>query len=193
MKISDLIEVLGSNENDVQAYDLKTKEGYESFKKSIEELKNSDLSTFELFGIDLKGILDKLSIWGETAHCALNANEASEEPNDKKEIVKDAVKQMNDTVDDKNYVVDRKVIDHSEESTKDETVKDNEFKQEFKQEFKRPSELLTIPQKLQLHKLVQEYVDTAIKPFNKGILTNDQINDAYAGLYEFGAWILNKK
>ena len=184
MKISDLIEALGSNTNDVQAYDLKTKEGYDSFKKSIEELKNSDLSTFELFGIDLKGILDKLSIWGETAHCALNANNASEESNDKKEIVKDAVKQMNDTVDDKNYVVDRKVIDHSEESTKDESVKDNEFK--------RPSELLTIQQKLQLHKLVQEYVDTAIKPFNKGILTNNQINDAYAGLYEFGAWILAK-
>ena len=171
MKISDLIEALGSNTNDVQTYDLKTKEGYESFKKSIEELKNSDLSTFELFGVDLKGILDKLSTWGETAHCALNANNVSEESND-------------DPVDDKNYVVDRKVIDHSEESTKDESVKDNEFK--------RPSELLTIQQKLQLHKLVQEYVDTAIKPFNKGILTNDQINDAYAGLYEFGAWILAK-
>ena len=59
-------------------------------------------------------------------------------------------------------------------------------------EFKRPSELLSVDKKLQLHKLVQEYVDTTIKPFNNGVLSNDQINDAYAGLYEFGAWILNR-
>lgn len=87
---------------------------------------------------------------------------------DKKSVVKEAVKQM-----------ERKEVDHTE---KDEDIK----------EFKRPSELLSINQKLQLHKLVQEYVDTTIRPFNKGVLTNDQINDAYAGLYEFGAWILNR-
>jgi len=52
---------------------------------------------------------------------------------------------------------------------------------------------LSIDQKLQLHKIVQEYVDTMIKPFNKGgVLTNQQINDAYAGLYEFAAWIMNR-
>lgn len=70
---------------------------------------------------------------------------------------------------------ERNLIDHTEEST-----------------FRRPSELLDVERKLQLHKLVQEYVDTMIKPFNNGVLSNDKINDAYAGLYEFGAWILNK-
>lgn len=57
----------------------------------------------------------------------------------------------------------------------------------------RPSAKLTAEQGLQVHKLVQEYVDTMIKPYNDGRLSNDQINDAYAGLYEFAAWILNKK
>ena len=58
--------------------------------------------------------------------------------------------------------------------------------------FIRPSELLNVSQKLQLHKIVQEYVDTMIKPYNKGALTTQQINDAYAGLYEFAAWVMNK-
>lgn len=75
--------------------------------------------------------------------------------------------------------IERKEINHSEE------------KKDIKK-FNRPSELLTIDQKLNLHKLVQEYVDTMIKPYNNGLLTVEQINDAYAGLYEFGAWILNK-
>lgn len=57
----------------------------------------------------------------------------------------------------------------------------------------RPSTKLTTEQGLQVHKLVQEYVDSMIKPYNYGQLSNDQINDAYAGLYEFAAWILNKK
>lgn len=76
---------------------------------------------------------------------------------------------------------------------------DNTFKkaeEKRKQEEKkieRPSTKLTTEQGLQVHKLVQEYVDTMIRPFNNGVLSNDQINDAYAGLYEFAAWILNKK
>lgn len=76
---------------------------------------------------------------------------------------------------------------------------DNTFKkaeEKRKQEenkIERPSTKLTTEQGLQVHKLVQEYVDTMIRPFNNGVLSNDQINDAYAGLYEFAAWILNKK
>ena len=40
--------------------------------------------------------------------------------------------------------------------------------------------------------LHQKYVDTMVKPYNNGLLTNQQINDAYAGLYEFAAWVMNK-
>lgn len=71
--------------------------------------------------------------------------------------------------------------------------KDDKKNEQSKQkEFIRPSEKLTSQQGLQIHSLVQEYVDTMIKPYNNGKLTNEQINDAYAGLYEFAAWILNK-
>lgn len=56
----------------------------------------------------------------------------------------------------------------------------------------RPSEKLSTEEGLQLHKLVGEYVDTMIKPYAKGIVDNNTINDAYAGLYEFAAWILKK-
>ena len=58
--------------------------------------------------------------------------------------------------------------------------------------FTRPSDLLDVDKKLQIHKIVQEYVDTMVKPFNNGKLTENQINDAYAGLFEFACWGMNR-
>ena len=169
MTTKELLKSLAalSDENNVETYDLTTDEGYESFKNAIKDLRNTDSSLFSLFGIDIDELLDSIEELGNNLH---NSKKNTKDNKDCKEIVKDAVKQM-----------ERNEYDHSEEEDEDD-----------KQEFKRPSELLSIDQKLQLHKLVQEYVDTTIRPFNKGVLTNDQINDAYAGLYEFGAWILNK-
>ena len=71
--------------------------------------------------------------------------------------------------------LDRKTVDHT----------DNEI-------FERPSDKLSVDQKLQLHKITQEYVDTMIRPYSKGQLTNNQINDAYAGFFEFAAWIMKR-
>lgn len=77
------------------------------------------------------------------------------------------------------------------EDCKDEDVKDsdNSIKEEH---FVRPSELLDYDHQMQLHKITQQYIDEMIKPYNNGKLTDEQINDAYAGLYEFAAWIMNK-
>lgn len=71
--------------------------------------------------------------------------------------------------------------------------KAEENRKQEEKKIERPSSKLTTEQGLQIHKLVQEYVDTMVRPFNNGVLSNAQINDAYAGLYEFAAWILNKK
>ena len=71
--------------------------------------------------------------------------------------------------------------------------KAEEKRKQEEKKIERPSTKLTTEQGLQIHKLVQEYVDTMVRPFNNGVLSNAQINDAYAGLYEFAAWILNKK
>ena len=173
--MNEFIKAIGALQNDAntQTFDLTTKEGYEGFKNVVKELRNSDTSLFDAFGIDIDEWLDNVETLGKKLH------ESNKENKDRKEIVKDAVKQM-----------ERTVIDHSDEP--DEEPEINKSEDEDLKGFKRPSELLSIDQKLQLHKLVQEYVDTTIKPFNKGVLTNDQINDAYAGLYEFGAWILNR-
>ena len=173
MKVSELIKAIGALQNDAntQTFDLTTNEGYNSFKNTINELRNSDSSIFDLFGIDIDEWLDNVEALGDKLH------KSNKENKDRKEIVKDAVKQM-----------ERKEVDHSEEFIKE----DDENPKEVKQVFKRPSELLTIDQKMQLHKIVQAYIDTVIKPFNNGVLTNDQINDAYAGLYEYSAWVLNR-
>ena len=169
MNTNDLLKafaLLSDDDNteiNTETYDLTTKEGYDKFKKAIAELKESGFPLFNLFNIDMNEWLDDVAELGEKIY--------NKKKSEKQSVVKEAVKQM-----------ERKEVDHTEEDEEDEDTK----------EFKRPSELLSVDQKLQLHKLVQEYVDTAIKPFNKGALTNDQINDAYAGLYEFGAWILNR-
>lgn len=57
----------------------------------------------------------------------------------------------------------------------------------------RPSNHIPTNVGLQIHKLVQEYIDTMIKPYAKGILDNKSINDAYAGIYEYSCWLYNHK
>lgn len=88
--------------------------------------------------------------------------------------------QANDKKENDVKQISRKEVDHSYDD------KEND------KQFNRPSSLLNIDQQLQLHKIVQEYIDTMIKPYNNNVLTNNQINDAYAGLYEFAAWIMNR-
>lgn len=68
----------------------------------------------------------------------------------------------------------------------------NNKEEEEEPKFTRPSDLLSVDKKLQIHKIVQEYVDTMVKPFNNGKLTDNQINDAYAGLFEFACWVMNR-
>jgi len=71
-------------------------------------------------------------------------------------------------------------------------IYENNKKNEEENKFTRPSDLLDVDKKLQIHKIVQEYVDTMVKPFNNGKLTENQINDAYAGLFEFACWVMNR-
>ena len=71
-------------------------------------------------------------------------------------------------------------------------IYENNKKEKEEDKFTRPSDLLDVDKKLQIHKIVQEYVDTMIKPFNNGKLTKSQINDAYAGLFEFACWVMNR-
>ena len=73
-------------------------------------------------------------------------------------------------------------------------IYENNTKEEEEEtpKFIRPSDLLDVDKKLQIHKIVQEYIDTMVKPFNNGKLTKNQINDAYAGLFEFACWVMNR-
>ena len=69
-----------------------------------------------------------------------------------------------------------------------------EDKSEEQPKIKRPSQNINTEAGLQIHKLVQEYVDTMIKPYNPkvGGLTIEQINNSYAALYEYSCWLFNK-
>ena len=119
----------------------------------------------------------------------------------KKEDVEKFHEKINELRENKSFLALTQIFGYDLTDELDELDKfaDNTFQkaeEKRKQEEKkieRPSTKLTTEQGLQIHKLVQEYVDTMVRPFNNGVLSNAQINDAYAGLYEFAAWILNKK
>lgn len=173
MNLEKLMQMLApyvdADDKDVQVYDLSTDEGLKGYNEQLDLLENASLDVFNSFGINGKEWIKGMRDLGQKIY-EQNKKKEQKKLDKAQRIVKQAVKQM-----------ERKEEDHSDEPEEDENPK-----------FVRPSQKLSIQQKLQLHKIVQEYVDTMIKPFNDGHLTNDQINDAYAGLYEFAAWVMNK-
>lgn len=174
MDLTNLMRMLAPfadiDDKDLQVYDLSTDEGLQGYNEQLDQLENSDLDVLNAFGINSKEWIHGMRELGKKIH---NQNKKVEKQSEHKESVKVTPK---DIVKN-NVKIQRQEIDHSEEE---------------ESKFKKPSEDLTINQKLQLHKIVQEYVDKMIKPYNNGLLTNQQINDAYAGLYEFAAWIMNR-
>ena len=172
MNLEKLMQMLApyvdADEKDVQVYDLSTEEGLKGYNEQLDQLENASLNVLNSFGINGKEWIKGMRDLGQKIH-EQNKKKEQKKLDEAQKMIKQAVKQM-----------ERKEEDHTEEP-EDETSK-----------FIRPSQNLSVQQKLQLHKIVQEYIDTMIKPFNNGHLTNDQINDAYAGLYEFAAWIMNK-
>ena len=99
-----------------------------------------------------------------------------------------------DTDDICNYILEIADKYHSE-SKKSDKDKNVEVEDKQNDKIERPSSKIDVNMGLQIHKLVQEYVDTMIKPYNpkSNGLSDSQINDAYAGLYEFACWIYNHK
>jgi len=167
MNLTNLMKMLapyaGMDDKEVQVYDLSTDEGLKGYNEQLDLLENKYLNDLNAFGINGKEWINSMRELGKKIHVQ---NKKQEEKKQENKIKKS-----------------RSLIH--------EALKQMEPEEETPK-FVRPSQNLSVSKKLQLHKIVQEYVDTMIKPFNDGHLTNGQINDAYAGLYEFAAWIMNK-
>jgi len=95
------------------------------------------------------------------------------------------------------FGIDSDMLDNLLEDLKknhDDLIAKNNKKEEPEKTIERPSSKIDTQVGLQIHKLVQEYIDTMVKPYNpKNGLSTDQLNDAYAGLYEFACWMFNHK
>ena len=96
------------------------------------------------------------------------------------------------------FGIDDELLDNVLENVEKEhnkLVQENKENDELKQEvIERPSQKIDTQVGLQIHQLVQEYVDTMIKPYNpKNGLSTEQINDAYAGLFEYSCWLFSHK
>ena len=163
----ELDEILNSESN---KFDLTNDKDYNDIVKKIKNLKSSNNGTFKLlsslFGIDDE-VYDSLLELLEKRR-----NELLEEKED--------IQNTKEEIKTNDYPATKIVKDKSEEQKKEE--------------IHRPSQDVSVEAGLQIHKLVQEYIDTMIKPYNPkvGGLSTEQINDAYAGLYEFACWIFNK-
>lgn len=85
-------------------------------------------------------------------------------------------------------------VDDTEETSSSRVVEiEDDFDEPVIDEHVLPSEKLDdIDKKLEIHKIVQTYVDTEIRPYVKDVMTQEQISDAYSALYEFACWIMNK-
>lgn len=149
------------------------------FLKDFDFDVNRASTTFDLTTEEgLNGFCEQIDNMSDTQKKLLNIFKdviGLDEDEDAAEGFKKVAKLVYDKANPKEVKEEKKIVDHTEGV-----------------HFDRPSDKLTVDQKLQLHKLTQEYVDTMIKPFSKGVLNDNQINDAYAGLYEFAAWILKK-
>lgn len=154
----------------VDKIDLSKKEDVEKVHEIIRDFKNDgvmkNLTKWILSDVtDFDEFMDNLDASVDEIHERLTTNSNDEDSNNETEYKEDKS-------------VEKVVIDKSEQTDADNIVE-------------RPSIKIDINKGLQIHKLVQEYVDTMIKPYSKGCLSNEQINDAYAGLYEFACWIYN--
>ena len=86
---------------------------------------------------------------------------------------------MNDIIDDIKKVGD----DIHEKAVKEREKEENKVPE-------LPSKNTPFDKQVQLHKIVGEYVDTYIRPYVK--MDTKVVDDAYAGLFEFACWIMNR-
>lgn len=84
--------------------------------------------------------------------------------------------------------------DDTEEASSSRVIEiEDDFDEPVVDEHVLPSEKLDdVEKKLEIHKIVQTYVDTEIRPYVEDIMTQEQISDAYSALYEFACWIMNR-
>lgn len=86
------------------------------------------------------------------------------------------------------------VADDTEEASSSRVIEiEDDFDEPVVDEHILPSEKLDdVDKKLEIHKIVQTYVDSEIRPYVEDNMTQEQISDAYSALYEFACWIMNK-
>ena len=84
--------------------------------------------------------------------------------------------------------------DDTEEASSSRVIEiEDDFDEPVVDEHVLPSEKLDdVEKKLEIHKIVETYVDTEIRPYVEDIMTQEQISDAYSALYEFACWIMNR-
>ena len=176
---------------------MKHIEEIKKYEKDIENLKDNPFASLLISMFNIDDLLNNVDSFESAINQYKNQHKANKVDDKKEKAAAAPVKIEHDksvtyeqpkvnacAICEKEYCDDCEYFEDVDDISKVE----NEIKIE------RPSEKISTELGLQVHKLVQEYIDTMVKPYNPkvGGLTTKQINDAYAGLYEFACWILNK-
>jgi len=122
--------------------------------------------------------------------CECKKEEKSEEKKSALDEFNEAINTLNDVLKSLESLKEEKTEEKKSEAREIKIENAEEKKEEKPVLPPRPSEKLSTQDSLDLHKVVGEYVDTMIKPYTD--FDKNTVNDIYAGLFEFAAWMLNK-
>ena len=161
-----LVDKYNNLAQNFKKYDLDTEEGYENFIKDAAEYRKEVEKDDSVFNKKLISILDK---------CVKSAMENHEAKKETKPLIKE--------------IVDAEVNRNNEEKKK--YVTPSCTCENNKESIDWPSSHLNYKQTKNVWKLVDEYIETMVKPY---VNVDDEYLDKVGdGLFEFAAWLLNKK
>jgi len=161
----------------IKKYDLDTEEGYEAFIKEAANIRTELVKSDSIFSDKLIDLLDSAVERAMKNHSERMAN---------KNLSKVKENKVNDLVD---VEVNRSKNENHKKINTGKGVTENVNEDEIDW----PSNKLTIKQKKNIIKLVDEYMNTMVLPYINDDIDEDTVHDMASGLFEFAAWILTKE
>ena len=168
---------VGEIKESIKKYDLDTEEGYEAFIKEAANIRTELIKSDSIFSDKLIDLLDSAVERAMKNHSERMAN---------KNLSKAKENKVNDLV---NAEVNRSKNENHKKINTGKGVTENVNEDEIDW----PSDKLTIKQKKNITKLVDEYMNTMILPYINDDIDEDMVHDMSSGLFEFAAWILTKE
>ena len=168
-KINEMLNKATEKYNKINKYDLDTQEGYEKFINEAAELRKNLNEGDYLFKDTLIKILDN------TVEKVMNNHTMKQ------------FEQNNKNISTAYEDLVNKEVERTRKENSNVSAPKNKRSPDI-----WPSSKLTDEQKLNVWKLVDEFMETMILPYIDEATDKEVINDIGSGLFEYSAWLLKK-